>query len=217
MKTLNEKVEDTLDVFNDNLIPDSDEDDSLKDIIEDTDIEIPSIELDESDEFVPVTLSYRFDKYDINGDDFIDDNELISVTGVTENNDLAMGAADSDGDGMLSRDEFDKGPWDFDDDSNETSDSESDGMDDLVDDITDEEIIDFDDDEFNEIIEENEIFDDSTDEIKIDSDEDGLINDNDVIVDGILETELNSQLNEDENNNVEETNKLEIEVKKDDN
>lgn len=118
---------------------------------------------------------------------------------------------------MLSRDEFDKGPWDFDDDSNETSDSESDGMDDLVDDIIDEEIIDFDDDEFNEIIEDNEIFDDSTDENKIDSDEDGLINENDVIVDGILETELNSLLNEDENNNVDETNKLEIEVKKDDN
>lgn len=98
MKKLNDKVEDILDVFDDNLIPDSEEDDSLKDIIEDTDIEIPkSIETEESDEFVPVSLSYRFDKYDINGDDFIDENELISVTGVTENIDLAMGAADSDG------------------------------------------------------------------------------------------------------------------------
>lgn len=98
MKKLNDKVEDILDVFDDNLIPDSEEDDSLKDIIEDTDREIlKSIETEESDEFVPVSLSYRFDKYDINGDDFIDENELISVTGVTENIDLAMGAADSDG------------------------------------------------------------------------------------------------------------------------
>ena len=98
MKKLNDKVEDILDVFDDNLIPDSEEDDSLKDIIEDTDIEIPkSIETEESDEFVPVSLSNRFDKYDINGDDFIDENELISVTGVTENIDLAMRAADSDG------------------------------------------------------------------------------------------------------------------------
>jgi len=98
MKKLNDKVEDILDVFNDNLIPDSVEDDSLKDIIEDTDIEIPkTIETEESDEFVPVSLSYSFDKYDINGNDFIDENELISVTGVIENNDLAMGAADSDG------------------------------------------------------------------------------------------------------------------------
>jgi Ca2+-binding EF-hand superfamily protein len=46
---------------------------------------LKSIETEESDEFVPVSLSYRFDKYDINGDDFIDENELISVTGVTEN------------------------------------------------------------------------------------------------------------------------------------
>ena len=98
MKKLNDKVEDILDVFDDNLIPDSEEDDSLKDIIEDTDRDIlKSIETEESDEFVPVSLSYRFDKYDINGDDFIDENELISVTGVTENIDLAMGAADSDG------------------------------------------------------------------------------------------------------------------------
>ena len=112
---------------------------------------------------------------------------------------------------MLSKDEFDKGPWDFNEDSDETSDNEFDGMDDLVDDITDEEIIDYDDDEFNKIMEKNEISDDSTDENKIDSDE------NDVIVDQILDSGSNSLLNEEENYTIEDTNEIEIGIKKDDN
>ena len=112
---------------------------------------------------------------------------------------------------MLSKDEFDKGPWDFNEDSDETSDSEFDGMDDLVDDITDEEIIDYDDDEFNTIMEKNEISDDSTDENKIESDE------NDVIVDEILDSGSNSLLNEEDNYTIEDTNEIEIGIKKDDN
>ena len=112
---------------------------------------------------------------------------------------------------MLSKDEFDKGPWDFNEDSDETSDNEFDGMDDLVDDIKDEEIIDYDDDEFNTIMEKNEISDDSTDENKIDSDE------NDVIVDEILDSGSNSLLNEEENYTIEDTNEIEIGIKKDDN
>jgi hypothetical protein len=112
---------------------------------------------------------------------------------------------------MLSKDEFDKGPWDFNEDSDETSDSEFDGMDDLVDDITDKEIIDYDDDEFNTIMEKNEISDDSTDENKIDSDE------NDVIVDEILDSGSNSLLNEEDNYTIEDTNEIEIGIKKDDN
>lgn len=85
--------EDVLDVFGDNLIPDS-----IEDVIEDSNTEDPiEIKSDESSEFVPVSIPNKFDKYDSNDDDFIDEGELLAIIGVTENENSAFKAADDDG------------------------------------------------------------------------------------------------------------------------
>ena len=55
------------------------------------------IKKDESGVFVPISLPNRFDKYDLNKDNFIDEGELIFITGLTENNNLAMKAVDFNG------------------------------------------------------------------------------------------------------------------------
>lgn len=90
---LNDAKEDVLDVFGDNLIPDS-----IEDVIEDSNTEDPiEIKSDESSEFVPVSIPNKFDKYDSNDDDFIDEGELLAIIGVTENENSAFKAADDDG------------------------------------------------------------------------------------------------------------------------
>ncbi|XP_063439347.1 germ cell nuclear acidic protein-like [Mytilus trossulus] len=153
---LNDAKEDVLDVFGDNLIPDS-----IEDVIEDSNTEDPiEIKSDESSEFVPVSIPNKFDKYDSNDDDFIDEGELLAILGVTENENVAFKAADDDGDGMLSRDEFENGPWDLDSGDVDLSDDNvsDDKLEESVDDVI-EDFIDFDDDEFENIL-ENQISDD---------------------------------------------------------
>ncbi|CAC5413487.1 unnamed protein product [Mytilus coruscus] len=164
---LKDSKEDVLDVFGDNLIPDS-----IEDVIEDSNTEDPiELKSDESSEFVPVSIPSKFDKYDSNEDDFIDEGELIAIIGVTENENVAFKAADNDGDGMLSRDEFENGPWDL--DIGDVDSSDNDNSDDkleallMIDDVKSNEIDNDTIDEINEDVKDKvEVINDIVDEIK---------------------------------------------------
>lgn len=93
LEQLKQQQEDILDTLGDNLIPDSEEEKA----IEDTDAEDPIVLKKDEAEFVPISFPSKFDKYDENGDDFIDEGELITVIGVSENIALALKDADEDG------------------------------------------------------------------------------------------------------------------------
>lgn len=93
LEQLKQQQEDILDTLGDNLIPDSEEEKA----IEDTDTEDPIVLKKDEAEFVPISFPSKFDKYDENGDDFIDEGELITVIGVSENIALALKDADEDG------------------------------------------------------------------------------------------------------------------------
>ncbi|XP_060075632.1 uncharacterized protein LOC132555293 [Ylistrum balloti] len=74
-----------------------------------------AIDLDEgvyvADEFEPLPVPTNFSQYDMNGDGYIDLEELMMATQARENAALALHASDIDGDGRLSRLEFNVAPW----------------------------------------------------------------------------------------------------------
>lgn len=93
LEQLKHAKEDTLDIHGDNLIPDTEET-----AVEDTEA-VDRFELLKHDEaqFVPMAVPSKFKKYDTNDDDFIDEGELITVLGVSENIALALKDADQNG------------------------------------------------------------------------------------------------------------------------
>ncbi|XP_033745924.1 uncharacterized protein LOC117331348 [Pecten maximus] len=85
------------------------------------------------EEFEPLSVPSNFSQYDIDGDGYIDLEELMVATQAQENAALALQATDLDGDGRLSRKEFAAAPWVIGDDQPE-QDSMTDDIDDTYDD-----------------------------------------------------------------------------------
>ncbi|OWF35022.1 uncharacterized protein LOC110443432 [Mizuhopecten yessoensis] len=86
-------------------------------------------------EFEPLSLPTNFSQYDLDGDGYINLEELKAATQAQENAALALHASDVDGDGLLSRVEFSVAPWVVGDDQIEKdSVYKTDEMDDTYDD-----------------------------------------------------------------------------------
>ncbi|XP_074645780.1 uncharacterized protein LOC141902040 [Tubulanus polymorphus] len=77
-------------------------------ILDDTTAET---DLEEEDEFQPISMPTEFRDYDKNGDGFITLKELIAETGASENVGDAFAASDKNGDAKLDETEFHNAPW----------------------------------------------------------------------------------------------------------